>query len=80
MSAASLNRSAFPKGQRLSNFGARYPRQVFTGFVPAQSVDAAGGQKFLESLSRNPITVTGKIELYNGRPEIVISSSAQIIK
>ena len=53
---------------------------MFTGFVPAQSVAAVGGQKFLESLSGNPITVTGKIDLYKGRPEIVISSSAQIVK
>ena len=68
------------KGNAFLNFGGRYPRQVFTGFVPAQSVAAVGGQKFLESLSGNPITVTGKIELYKGRPEIVISSSAQILK
>jgi DNA/RNA endonuclease YhcR with UshA esterase domain len=39
-----------------------------------------GGQKFLESLADNPVTVTGKIELYKGRPEIVISSPAQIAK
>ena len=68
------------KGHAFLNFGGRYPRQLFTGFVPAQSVAAVGGQKFLESLSGNPITVTGKIELYKGRPEIVISSSAQIVK
>src|SRR4029077_9194216 len=68
------------KGNAFLNFGGRYPRQVFTGFVPAQSVAAVGGQKFLESLSGDPITVTGKIELYKGRPEIVISSSAQIVK
>ena len=68
------------KGNAFLNFGGRYPQQVFTGFVPAQSVAAVGGQEFLESLSGNPITVTGKIELYKGRPEIVISSSAQIVK
>ena len=38
------------------------------------------GTKVPESLSGNPITVTGKIDLYKGRPEIVISSSAQIVK
>jgi DNA/RNA endonuclease YhcR with UshA esterase domain len=27
-----------------------------------------------QSLAGNPVTVTGKIELYKGRPEIVISS------
>ena len=68
------------KGYAFLNFGGRYPQQVFTGFVPVQSVAVVGGQKFLESLSGNPITVTGKIELYKGRAEIVISSSAQIVK
>jgi hypothetical protein len=68
------------KGHAFLNFGGRYPQQVFTGFIPAQRVAAVGGEEFLESLSGNPITVTGEIKLYKGRPEIVISSSAQIIK
>jgi hypothetical protein len=46
------------KGHAFLNFGGSYPRQVFTGFVPAQRVAAVGGQEFLESLSGNPITVT----------------------
>jgi hypothetical protein len=62
------------KGNAFVNFGGRYPQQVFTGFVPAQKVAAVGGQKFLESLAGNPVTVTGRIEWYKGRPEIVISS------
>ena len=68
------------KGHAFPNFGGRYPQHVFTGFIPAQKVTAVGGEEFLESLSDNTITVTGEIELYKGRPEIVISSSAQIIK
>ena len=67
------------KGHAFLNFGGRYPQHVFTGFVPAQSVGDVGEQ-FLKSLAGNQIAVTGKIELYKGRPEIVISSSAQIIK
>ena len=68
------------KGHAFLNFGGRYPQQVFTGFVPAHSVATVGGQEFLKSLSGNPVTVTGKIELYKGRPEIVISSLAQVMK
>jgi hypothetical protein len=68
------------KGNAFHNFGGRYPQQVFTGFIPAQSVATVGGQKFLESLAGNPVTVTGRIEWYKGRPEIVISSPAQIVK
>jgi hypothetical protein len=37
------------KSNAFLNFGGRYPRQVFTGFIPAQSVAAVGGQEFLES-------------------------------
>ena len=51
----------------LSSTLEEHTEEVFTGFVPAQSVASVGGQKFLESLSGNPITVTGKIELYKGR-------------
>ena len=68
------------KGHAFLNFGGRYPQHVFTGFIPAQNVAAVGGEEFLESLSGNPITVTGEIKLYKGRPEIVISSPAQIEK
>jgi hypothetical protein len=68
------------KGNAFLNFGGRYPQQVFTGFVSAQNVAAVGGEKVLKSLTGNPVTVTGKIELYKGRPEIVISSPAQIVK
>ena len=54
-------------------------QQVFTGFIPAQNVAAVGGEKFLESLAGNPVTITGRIELYKGCPEIVISAPAQIV-
>ena len=43
-------------------------------------VAAVGGEKFLESLADNPVTLHGRIELYKGRPEIVISSPSQIVK
>jgi hypothetical protein len=66
------------KGRAFLNFGGRYPKQVFTGFVPTEHVSAVGGEKYLQSLADNPVTITGKIELYKGKPEIVISSAAQI--
>jgi hypothetical protein len=68
------------KGDAFVNFGGKYPQQVFTGFVSMQNVDAVGGERFLLSLLGNAITITGKIELYKGRPEIMISSPAQIVK
>ena len=62
------------------NFGGKYPEHVFTGFIPAQSVGDVGGERFLKSLAGSPITITGRIELYKGRPEIVISSPTQIVR
>jgi hypothetical protein len=72
--------SVSKKGHAFLNFGGHYPNQIFTGFVPAQNVAGVGGEEFLRSLADNPVTITGKIELYKGRPEIVISSPAQIAK
>ena len=66
------------KGHVILNLGGWYPRQVFTGFFRAQDVERVGGQGFLRSLAGNPLTISGKIELYKGRPEIVITSPAQI--
>ena len=72
--------SVSKKGHAFLNFGGNYPNQIFTGFVPAQNVAKVGGEEFLRSLADNAVTVSGKIELYKGKPEIVISSAAQIVK
>ena len=48
--------------------------------MPAQNVASVGGQEFLRSLADNVVTISGKIELYKAKPEIVISSAAQIAK
>jgi hypothetical protein len=39
-----------------------------------------GRRNGIESLADNPVTVTGRSELNKGRPEIGISSAAQIVK
>ena len=72
--------SVSKKGHAFLNFGDHYPKQIFTGFVPAQNVVSVGGEEFLRSLADNVVTISGKIELYKGKPEIVISSAAQIVK
>ena len=71
--------SLFEEGYAFLSFSG-YPHEIFKGFVPAQSVDHVGGEQFLKSLGGNPITVIGKIELYIGHPEIVISSPEQIVR
>jgi hypothetical protein len=63
------------KGHAFLNFGGRYPNQIFTGFVPAEHVSAVGGEKFLQSLADNPVTITGKIELYTSRRSLFVAIS-----
>jgi DNA/RNA endonuclease YhcR with UshA esterase domain len=48
--------------------------------VPAQNVASVGGEEFLRSLADNVLTISGKIELYKGKPEVMISSPSQIVK
>ena len=68
------------KGHAFLNFSDHYPNHIFTGFVPAQNVASVGGEEFLRSLADNVVTISGKIELYKGKPEVVISSPSQIVK
>jgi hypothetical protein len=45
-----------------------------------QNVAKVGGEEVLRSLADSQVTLTGKIELYKGKLEIVISSPAQIVR
>jgi hypothetical protein len=54
-------------GHAFLNFGGHYPNQIFTGSCQRR-------------MSPVLAELTGKIELYKGRPEILISSPAQIAK
>ena len=59
-------------------FGGRYPNQPFKGFIAAGS--PIGRDKTLNSLTGKRIGVFGIITAYNGKPEMVISSLAQILR
>ena len=66
------------KGHAFLNFGEWYPRRVFTGSVRADDVERVGG---LSTISRGKsCDHQGRIELFKGRPEIVITSPNQIEK
>jgi hypothetical protein len=57
------------------NFGGKYPNQKFTGYLPSQ------GRNFsydIKSLEGEEICITGKVEIYRGRAEIVITDEKQI--
>ena len=63
-------------GNTFLNFGAAYPAETFTGWIPANTQLASNPS--LESFQGKKLKITGKIELYRGKPEIRILSRDQI--
>ncbi len=57
------------------NFGAKYPNQTFSADVLAKRTPAllSEGTSWLTVLEGKEIAVTGKVELYKGKPEIVLT-------
>jgi DNA/RNA endonuclease YhcR with UshA esterase domain len=65
-----------PLGTAFINFGREYPHQTFAGFIAAGSKLATDGRIAL--LQGKIISITGTIELYEGKPEIKVMSTDQI--
>jgi len=63
------------KGNTFLNFGNRYPNQTFSAVVFADHVAAFTD---LHSLEGKEISVTGRIQLYQGRPEIILNLPTQL--
>ena len=63
-------------GNTFLNFGAAYPNQTFTGWIPKDSPLAA--DQSLSALEGKRVRITGTISLYRGKPEIRIMSKSQI--
>jgi DNA/RNA endonuclease YhcR with UshA esterase domain len=64
------------KGNTFINFGGVYPNQTFTGWVPAGTPLASDAS--LQLLKGKKVKITGRIELYRGKPEIKVLSKSQI--
>jgi len=64
------------KGNTFINFGGVYPNQTFTGWVPAGTPLASDAS--LQLLQGKKVKITGRIELYRGKPEIRVLSKSQI--
>jgi hypothetical protein len=62
-------------GNIFLNFGARYPNQVFTAFIPKDSADKFPHAKELDGKT---VSITGKIVLYKGKPEIVLDDPSML--
>ena len=63
-------------GNTFLNFGAPYPNQTFTGFIPRSAPVSADIS--LSTFEGKKVRITGTIELYKDKPEIKINSSQQI--
>ena len=65
-----------PLGTASINFGREYPDQTFAGFIAAGS--NMGTDQRIAMLQGKIISITGTIELYQGKPEIEVISTDQI--
>jgi DNA/RNA endonuclease YhcR with UshA esterase domain len=55
--------------------GGKYPNQAFTAFVPSSSAEQFSQPQQYEGRT---VAVSGKITLYHGKPEIIVTSPSQI--
>jgi DNA/RNA endonuclease YhcR with UshA esterase domain len=67
---------ASPLGTTFINFGGEYPEQTFAGFIAAGSKIATDPK--VATLPGKSIGITGTIEVFQGKPEIEITSIDQI--
>ena len=63
------------KGNIFLNMGGKYPNQAFTAWIPSAS---AGQFSNPQQYEGRTVSVSGKITLYKGKPEIVVNSPSQI--
>src|SRR5260221_2575268 len=63
-------------GNTFLNIGAKYPNQSFTGWIPPES--PVNKSTLLSGIEGNRIRITGRIEVYKGKPEIRINAASQL--
>jgi DNA/RNA endonuclease YhcR with UshA esterase domain len=63
------------KGNIFLNMGGKYPNQAFTAFIPSSSAAQFSNPQQYEGRT---VSVSGKISLYKGKPEIIVNSPSQI--
>ena len=64
------------KGNIFLNMGGKYPNQAFTAWIPSAS---AGQFSNPQQYEGKTVAVSGKIILYRGKPEIIVTNVSQII-
>jgi len=67
-------------GNVFVNFGGEYPNQTFSAVVLAKRTPALaeGGKTWLTDLKGKNVSVKGKIEMNEGKPEIVLTAREDI--
>ncbi len=63
-------------GNTFLNIGAAYPNQTFTGWIPLAS--PVSKSPILPGIEGKRVKITGRIEMYKGKPEIRINSASQL--
>jgi hypothetical protein len=63
-------------GNTFLNIGATYPNQTFTGWIPPAS--PVNKSPMLSGIEGKHVKITGRIEIYNGKPEIRINAAEQL--
>jgi hypothetical protein len=63
------------KEEPIKRQGATYPNQTFTGWIPASSVSKS---PILSDIEGKHVKITGRIEMYKGKPETRINAASQL--
>jgi len=63
------------KGTIFLDFGASYPRQSFTAVILPREAPRLVG---LDSYKGRAVAITGRLDLYRGKPEIIVRSVRQV--
>lgn len=63
-------------GTTFINFGGRFPNHVFYAVIFESSAHRFPGVQGLEG---QPVAISGTIELYKGKPQIILQSPDQIL-
>ena len=63
-------------GNTFLNIGASYPTQTFTGWIPPAS--PVSKSPILSDIEGRHVKITGRIEMYKGKPETRINAVSQL--
>jgi len=63
-------------GNTFLNIGHTYPNQVFTGWI--QTASPVNKSPMLSGIEGKHVKITGRIEMYKGKPEIRINAASQV--